>query len=104
MIGSAHCTAAATVESTQFSDAFATGNMLRFLSGGYMADYKIVRLPGGEFGIRVESDRAGRRSEPDNIKGMTLGFKTDEALDFVRLGEAEGYTFEGKELLEDTAA
>jgi len=35
---------------------------------------------------------------------MTLGFKPDEALDFVRLGEAEGYTFEGKDLLEDTAA
>jgi hypothetical protein len=105
MIGSAHCTAAATVESTQFSNAFATGNMLRFLSGGYMADYKIVRLPGGEFGIRVESDRAGNRRKPHNTKGVTLGFKTDdEALDFVRKGEAEGYTFEGRELLEDTAA
>ncbi len=69
-----------------------------------MADYKIVRSQGGEFRIRIESDRAGRRSEPDNIKGMTLGFKTDEVWDFVRLGEAEGYTFEGKELLEDTAA
>jgi hypothetical protein len=69
-----------------------------------MADYKIIRLQGGEFGIRVESDRAGRRIEPDNIKGITVRFKTDEALDFVRLGEAEGYTFEGQELLEDTAA
>ena len=40
-----------------------------------------------------------------NTKGMTLGFKTRyEALDFVRLGEAEGYTFEGKELLEESAA
>jgi len=69
-----------------------------------MADYKIIPFYGGEFGIRVESDRAGRRIESDNSKGMTLRFKTDEALDFVRLGEAEGYTFEGKELLEDTAA
>jgi hypothetical protein len=69
-----------------------------------MADYKIVRSQGGEFGIRAESDRAGRRSQPDNIKGMTLGFRTFEVLDFVRLAEAEGYTFEGKELLEDTAA
>lgn len=70
-----------------------------------MADYKIIRLQGGEFGIRVESDRAGNRRKPHNTKGVTLGFKTDdEALDFVRLGEAEGYTFEGKELLEDTAA
>jgi len=69
-----------------------------------MADYKIISFHGGEFGIRVESDRAGRRIEPDNIKSMTLRFKTDEALDFVRLGEAEGYTFEGKELLEETAA
>ncbi len=69
-----------------------------------MADYKIIRSQGGEFTIRVESERAGRRSQPDNIKGMTLGYKTDEASDFVRLGEAEGYTFEGKELLEDTAA
>ena len=40
-----------------------------------------------------------------NTKGMTLVFKTRyEALDFVRLGEAEGYTFEGKELLEESAA
>jgi len=69
-----------------------------------MADYKIIRSQGGEFGIRAESDRAGNRSKPHNTKGMTLGFKTFEALDFVRLGEAEGYTFEGKELLEDTAA
>ncbi len=70
-----------------------------------MADYKIIRLQGGEFGIRVESDRAGNRRKPHNTKGTTLGFKTCfEALDFVRLGEAEGYTFEGKELLEDTAA
>jgi len=37
-----------------------------------MADYKIIRLQGGELGIQVESDRAGRRSQPDNIKGMTL--------------------------------
>jgi hypothetical protein len=69
-----------------------------------MADYKIIRLQGGEFGIRVESDRAGNR-KPHNTKGVTLGFKADdEALDFVRSGEAEGYTFEGKELLEETAA
>jgi hypothetical protein len=69
-----------------------------------MADYKIIRYQGGDFRITVESDRAGRRSEPDNIKGMTLGFKIDEALNFVSLGEAEGYTFEGKELLEESAA
>jgi hypothetical protein len=70
-----------------------------------MADYKIIRLQGGEFGIQVESDRAGDRRKPHNTKGVTLAFKTDdEVLDFVRLGEAEGYTFEGKELLEDTAA
>jgi len=70
-----------------------------------MADYKIIRLQGGEFGIQVESDRAGNRRKPHNTKGATLSFKTDdEALDFVRLGEAEGYTFEGRELLEDTAA
>jgi hypothetical protein len=35
---------------------------------------------------------------------MTLGFNIDEALNFVSLGEAEGYTFEGKELLEESAA
>ena len=69
-----------------------------------MADYKIVRYQGDDFRIRVESDRAGRRSEPDNVKGMTLGFNIDEALNFVSLGEAEGYTFEGKELLEESAA
>jgi len=54
-----------------------------------MADYKIIRLQGGEFGIRAESDRAGRRIEPDNIKGITVRFKTDEALDFVTLGEKD---------------
>ena len=70
-----------------------------------MADYKIIRFQGGEFGIQVESDRAGDRRKPHNTTGVTLAFKTDdEVLDFVRLGEAEGYTFEGKELLEDTAA
>ena len=69
-----------------------------------MADYKIVRYEAGDFRVTVESDRAGRRSEPDNIKGMTLGFNIDEALNFVSLGEAEGYTFEGKELLEESAA
>ena len=69
-----------------------------------MADYKIVRYQGDDFRIRVESDRAGRRSEPDIVKGMTLGFNIDEALNFVSLGEAEGYTFEGKELLEESAA
>jgi hypothetical protein len=69
-----------------------------------MADYKIVRYEGDDFRITVESDRAGRRSEPDNIKGMTLGFNIYEALNFVSLGEAEGYTFEGKELLEESAA
>jgi hypothetical protein len=70
-----------------------------------MADYKIIPFYGGEFGIRVESDRAGNRRKPHDTKGVTLGFKTDdEALDFVRSGEAEGYTFEGKELLEETAA
>jgi hypothetical protein len=75
------------------------------LNGGHMTDYKIIRLQGGEFGIRVESDRAGNRRKPHNTKGVTLEFKTDdEALDFVRKGEAEGYTFEGRELLEDTAA
>ncbi len=68
-----------------------------------MADYKIIHYQGGDSRITVESDRAGRRSEPDN-KGMTLGFNIDEALNFVSLGEAEGYTFEGKELLEESAA
>jgi hypothetical protein len=37
-----------------------------------MADYKIVRYQGDDFRITVESDHAGRRSETDNIKGMTL--------------------------------
>jgi len=70
-----------------------------------MADYKIIPRQGGEFGIRAESDRAGSRSGRHNTKGLTLGFKTPyEALDFVRLGEAEGYTFEGKELLEKSVA
>jgi hypothetical protein len=70
-----------------------------------MADYKILRYPGGEFGIRAESDRAGKRSKAHNTKGMTLGFKTrHEALEFIRMGEAEGYTFDGRNLLEDSAA
>ena len=70
-----------------------------------MADYKIIRFQDSGFGVRAESDRAGNRSKPHSMKGMTLGFKTHfEALDFLRKGEAEGYTFEGRELLEDTAA
>jgi hypothetical protein len=37
-----------------------------------MADYKITPFHGGEFGIRVESDRAGNRSGRHNMKGMTM--------------------------------
>jgi hypothetical protein len=66
-----------------------------------LADYKIARLNGGEFGIRAETDRAGNRSGSGrSTKGLTLGFKTGyEAVEFVKRGEEEGYTFEGKELL-----
>jgi len=70
-----------------------------------MADYKILRFEDGDFGIRTESDRAGSRTKRHNTKGMTLGFKTrHETLEFVGAGEAEGYTFEGKELLGESAA
>jgi TIR domain len=66
-----------------------------------MPDYKIVRLNGGGIGIRVESDRAGNRTGTgSSTKGLTVVFRTGyEALQYVKSGEAEGYTFDGKEFL-----
>jgi hypothetical protein len=65
-----------------------------------MADYKVMRYQGGEFGIRAESDRAGNRSGGRSTKGATLAFKSGyEAAEFLLAGKREGYTFEGAELL-----
>jgi hypothetical protein len=68
-----------------------------------ITDYAIVRLGGGSFGIRADSDRAGTRTGTGSrsTKGMTLAFKTGyDAWEFVETSESEGYSFEGKDLLQ----
>jgi hypothetical protein len=66
-----------------------------------IVDYRVVRLSGGEFGIRAESDRAGNRTGPHSTKGLTLAFRNGyDAWEFLSVGEAEGYTFEGRDLLQ----
>jgi hypothetical protein len=63
-----------------------------------MADYRIE--PDGTVVVFL-SERATRRASGSNPKiGAPLAFKTRfETAQFVRAGEAEGFTFEGKEFL-----
>lgn len=71
-----------------------------------MVDYRIesdgsINWRSGEFVIRILSERAQQRgSGPKPSIGWGIAFKSrHDAAPFVRAGEAEGYTFEGKELL-----
>ena len=58
-----------------------------------VADYTIRRYQNGQFGIRVDSERAAKRPHHLDVKGATTGFKNGyEAAEFVRFGEAEGYS------------
>lgn len=62
------------------------------------ADYQV--FPDGTT-IKLLSDRSAQRGiGPKPQKGMSLVFKTrSDTADFVRLGEAEGYTFMGKDFI-----
>jgi hypothetical protein len=63
-------------------------------------DYAIRTLNGGEVGISVQSDRAQQRSRLD--PGVTIVFKGRcDATEYVEEAEAEGFTFNGKEVLSD---
>jgi hypothetical protein len=65
-----------------------------------MPDYKITIFRDGDIGIYVESDWAAIRGWEESADGMMEVFKSQEgALRFVRDGEAEGYTFDGKSCL-----
>jgi hypothetical protein len=66
-----------------------------------MIDYKITRFHDGDIGIYVESDFAAMRGWEEIADGMIEVFDTPEdARRFVQTGEAQGYTFEGKSLLQ----
>jgi hypothetical protein len=66
-----------------------------------MCDYQIVRFCDGDVGVYVESDWAAIRGGETSLKGLVTVFKSRRAaLQFVREGEAEGYTFDGKNRLE----
>jgi hypothetical protein len=65
-----------------------------------LPDYTIIRFRDGDIGIYVESDWSAMRGWEESADGMIKVFKTQgAAMLFVREGEAEGYTFEGKEKL-----
>lgn len=66
-----------------------------------MEDYQIKSDGRGSFGVSAQTERAqNRAARPPGTSNLTLCFKARaDALQFVRAGEAEGFTFEGKELL-----
>jgi hypothetical protein len=63
-----------------------------------MADYRIE--PDGTVVVFLSERATQRASGPKPKIGARLAFKTRfETAQFVRAGEAEGFTFEGKEFL-----
>jgi len=63
-----------------------------------MADYRIE--PDGTVLVFLSERSTKRASGPNPKIGMRLAFKSRyETAQFVRAGEAEGFTFEGKEFL-----
>jgi hypothetical protein len=67
-----------------------------------MADYRIE--PSATVIVYL-SERARQRGQgPKPAIGAPLAFKSKyDTEEFVKLGEAEGYTFEGKEFLEESS-
>jgi len=63
-----------------------------------MVDYRIE--PNGTVVVFV-SEKSTQRAAGPNLKiGARLAFRTvSDTVQFVRAGESEGYTFEGKEYL-----
>jgi hypothetical protein len=66
-----------------------------------MEDYQIKSDGRGNYGVSAQTERAQKRAAgPPVTSDLTLAFRTrDDALQFVRAGEAQGFTFSGKELL-----
>jgi hypothetical protein len=66
-----------------------------------MKDYQIKSDGRGSFGVSALTERAQiRAAGPPATSNSTLWFKTRaDALQFVKAGEGEGFTFAGKELL-----
>ena len=66
-----------------------------------MEDYEIKSDGHGSFGVSAQTERAQNRAEgPPATSNLTLWFRARaEAVQFVKAGEAEGFTFAGKELL-----
>ncbi len=66
-----------------------------------MADYQIKSNGQGSFGVSAISERAQKRAAgPPLTSDLTLVFRgRTDALEFVTAGEAQGFTFAGKELL-----
>jgi len=65
--------------------------------GKQVSDYRIS--PDGTM-VKLLSERAGRRGTVPKPQGLSFAFRTPhETMQFVTAGEAEGFTFEGKEFL-----
>jgi hypothetical protein len=66
-----------------------------------MVDYQIKSNSRGSFGVSALSERAQKRAAgPPLSTDLTLMFRgRADALEFVTAGEADGFTFGGKELL-----
>ncbi len=68
--------------------------------GGTVADYAVVVLSAGEFGVRVLSQNAERRNPGGLRIGHSVVFKGRRDLDaYIAASEKAGYTFTGKEVL-----
>lgn len=66
-------------------------------------DYIVKMLNGGEVGISAMTNRAQQRSRLQ--AGYTIAFRSRfEATEYVEVAEAEGFTFEGKEVLSPVVA
>jgi hypothetical protein len=67
-----------------------------------MEDYQIKSDGRGSFGVSALTERARTRAGPSGpTSNLTLWFRGGraDALQFVKVGEAEGFTFAGKDLL-----
>jgi hypothetical protein len=66
-----------------------------------MEDYQIKTDGRGSFGVSAQTERAQTRAAgPPVTSNLTLWFRARaDALEFVKAGEAQGFTFAGKELL-----
>ena len=65
-----------------------------------LADYGIVLTRGGEYGVKGQTERAENRT-PGGLKiGHTIVFKDRaEILEYVRVAEEAGFSFDGKDLI-----